>query len=123
MISFMPVMLANPEARDAAMSAAIANSTAVFSKRGFTTLSELALGAFLGNTAEIDTLFKLADSDALKTRIRAYPTYAIEKSMDTSIYKANHGNDLVKLAGFKLVADGSNQGFTGLQRAPYHYSL
>ena len=29
------------------------------------------------------------------------------------------GNALARVAGYKLVADGSNQGFTGLQREPY----
>jgi len=29
------------------------------------------------------------------------------------------GDALVRIAGYKLVADGSNQGFTGLQREPY----
>ena len=120
LIAFMPVWITNPEAQNAHISKAIAHSTEVFSKRGFTTLSELALGSFLGNTSEIDTLFKAAESGKLKTRIRAYPAYVIEKSMDSSTYKPNFGNDLVKLSGFKLVADGSNQGFTGLQRDAYH---
>jgi predicted amidohydrolase YtcJ len=26
----------------------------------------------------------------------------------------------VRIAGYKLIADGSNQGFTGLQREPYY---
>lgn len=30
------------------------------------------------------------------------------------------GDALVRIAGYKLIADGSNQGFTGLQREPYY---
>jgi hypothetical protein len=28
------------------------------------------------------------------------------------------GNSMARIAGYKLVADGSSQGFTGLQREP-----
>jgi len=61
-----------------------------------------------------------AQSGRLAARIRAYPFYTIgEKAWDDAGVKPGNDNALARIAGYKLVADGSNQGFTGLQREPY----
>lgn len=120
LVAFMQVWLANPEVKNADPVTGIIKATKMVNEVGITTTSELALGAFMGSSIEADILFQIAESGDLKTRIRAYPSYVIENSWDTSKYTMNHGNAMVRLAGYKLVADGSNQGFTGLQRDPYH---
>jgi predicted amidohydrolase YtcJ len=61
-----------------------------------------------------------AQSGQLKARIRAYPFYTLGlEAWDKAGVKPDDGNALARVVGYKLVADGSNQGFTGLQREPY----
>ena len=56
----------------------------------------------------------------MKARIRAYPFYTLGADVwDEAAVMQGDGNALARIAGYKLVADGSNQGFTGLQREPY----
>ncbi len=120
MISFLQVWSANPAMQTFSPVEGILNGSREINEVGITTTSELALGATMGGAAEADMLFNMAESGKLKTRIRAYPFYINENSWDSSKYHMNYGNSLIRLTGFKLVADGSNQGFTGLQRDPYH---
>ncbi|MHA1164837.1 MAG: amidohydrolase [Alphaproteobacteria bacterium] len=89
-------------------------------KLGLTTVSELSLGSLSQSPADAAIMSKAAQSGRLKARIRAYPFYTIgSKAWDKAGIKPGQGDALVRIAGYKLVADGSNQGFTGLQREPY----
>jgi len=91
-----------------------------WSKFGLTTVSELALGGLSQSPSDLAVMFDAARSGRLAARIRAYPFYTIgEKTWDEAGVKPGNGNALARVAGYKLVADGSNQGFTGLQREPY----
>jgi hypothetical protein len=61
-----------------------------------------------------------AQTGRLNARIRAYPFYTVgAETWDEAKVQQGDGNALARIAGYKLVADGSNQGFTGLQREPY----
>ena len=61
-----------------------------------------------------------ARSGQLSARLRAYPFYTIGSEVwDEAGIKPGDGSPLARIAGYKLVADGSNQGYTGLQREPY----
>jgi hypothetical protein len=51
--------------------------------------------------------------------MRVYPFYTVDAAWDEAGVKPGDGDSLVRIAGYKLIADGSNQGFTGLQREPY----
>ncbi len=86
---------------------------------GLTTVSELSLGALSQSAADLSVLKGAAESGRLTTRIRAYPFYTIDSQWDEAGVKPGHGDELVRIVGYKLVADGSNQGFTGFQRDPY----
>lgn len=86
---------------------------------GITTTSELALGAATTSTDDAEILFNASKSEDFTTRIRAYASYIIAEEWEKSRYKPGQGNSLARIVGYKLVADGSNQGFTGLQREPY----
>ena len=87
---------------------------------GLTTVSELALGGLSQSPADHTVMLDAAQSGRLTARIRAYPFYTIgEKAWDDAGIKPGNDNSLARVAGYKLVADGSNQGFTGLQREPY----
>lgn len=89
-------------------------------KLGLTTVSELALGGLSQGAGDISIIRNASQTGRLKARIRAYPFYTIgEEAWDDAGVKPGDGDALVRVAGYKLVADGSNQGFTGLQREPY----
>jgi len=88
-----------------------------WSQYGLTTVSELALGGLSQSPADYTVMVDAARSGQLAARIRAYPFYTIgEKAWDDAGVKPGNDNSLARVAGYKLVADGSNQGFTGLQR-------
>ncbi len=87
---------------------------------GLTTVSELSLGALAQSPADAQVMAAAAQSGRLKARIRAYPFYTLGTEVwDDAGIAQGDGNPLARIAGYKLVADGSNQGFTGLQREPY----
>ncbi|MCV2890242.1 amidohydrolase [Ruegeria aquimaris] len=87
---------------------------------GLTTVSELSLGALAQSPADAQVMAAAAQSGRLKARIRAYPFYTLgTDAWDEAGIRQGDGDAMARIAGFKLVADGSNQGFTGLQREPY----
>ena len=87
---------------------------------GLTTVSELSLGALAQSPADAQVMAAAAQTGRLKARIRAYPFYTVgAETWDEAKVQQGDGNALARIAGYKLVADGSNQGFTGLQRDPY----
>jgi predicted amidohydrolase YtcJ len=90
-----------------------------FNAKGLTTASELSLGALSQSVADIEVLTGAAASGQLTMRVRAYLFYTLDKEWDESGMQPRQDGELVRIAGYKLVADGSNQGFTGLQREPY----
>ena len=87
---------------------------------GLTTVSELSLGGLTQSPADTQVMLAAAASGRLPARIRAYPFYTLgAEQWDAAGVKPGTGNALARIAGYKLVADGSNQGYTGLQREPY----
>ena len=86
---------------------------------GITTLCDQATGA-LGGPAELDKYLSMYDGGPDEiARIRAY-VYSEQPGWDEAGVEAGYGNALMRVAGWKIVTDGSNQGFTGRQREPYH---
>lgn len=89
-------------------------------RHGLTTVSELSLGGLSQSPADVQIMLSAAQSGRLPARIRAYPFYTLgAEAWDNAGVQPGTGNALARVAGYKLVADGSNQGFTGLQREPY----
>jgi predicted amidohydrolase YtcJ len=87
---------------------------------GLTTVSELSLGALAQSPADAQVMAAAAQTGRLNARIRAYPFYTLgAETWDEAKVQQGDGNAIARIAGYKLVADGSNQGFTGLQRDPY----
>ncbi|MBR8534078.1 amidohydrolase [Carboxylicivirga sediminis] len=119
MASFIQVWMAMPEAQTVDPVEAILALTGDWNSKGITTTTELALGVASNSTADWDVLKAVGANPELTTRIRAYPSYLLNDEWTEVDIQPNDGNDLVRLVGFKLVADGSNQGYTGLQREPY----
>jgi predicted amidohydrolase YtcJ len=91
-----------------------------WSRLGLTTVSELALGGLSQSPQDAAILFAAEKTGRLKARVRAYAFYTVgSEAWDKAGIKPGDGNAMARIAGYKLVADGSNQGFTGLQREPY----
>jgi predicted amidohydrolase YtcJ len=84
---------------------------------GITTLCDQATGAVAG-PAELRSYRAMYDAGLMKARIRAY-AYSEQPAWYEADVEAGQGDALMRLAGWKIVTDGSNQGFTGRQRGPY----
>lgn len=119
-IAFFPIWFANPAASQIDLTEALISLLNEFNRYGVTTTSEFSLGATTQSADEADLLFAASQRDDFTARVRAYPFYTVNDKWDEAGTKMYDGNDLARIVGFKLVADGSNQGFTGLQREDYH---
>jgi predicted amidohydrolase YtcJ len=85
---------------------------------GITTLCDQATGGLAG-PAELDSYRAMYEGGQMKARIRAY-AYSGQTGWDEAGVKFGQGDALMRVAGWKIVTDGSNQGFTGRQREPYY---
>lgn len=119
MLSFLKVMQSNPKMQEFEAVTALIELLNEWSAAGVTTSSELALGSSTNSPADLDIMLEAAKREDFNVRLRAYPSYIINEQWNEVGLQNNIGDDLAKVVGFKLVADGSNQGFTGLQREPY----
>ena len=119
MLSFIQVMQANPKMHSFEPVPALIELLNEWSAVGVTTTSELALGASTNSPRDLDIMLEASKKEDFNVRLRTYPSYIINEQWNDIGLKNNTGNDLAKVVGFKLVADGSNQGFTGLQRETY----
>jgi len=119
-LAFGQVLFVNPAVKNADPVKALIALLGRWGKLGLTTASELALGSLSQSPADLQVMMAAAQSGQLKARIRAYPFYTLGlEAWDKAGVKPGDGNALARVVGYKLVADGSNQGFTGLQREPY----
>ncbi|GAB4515112.1 MAG: amidohydrolase [Roseibium sp.] len=118
-VAFQPVFKANPAMAEINPARGLIDLTRSWNKVGLTTVSDLGLGALSSGYADAELLFAAGATGELTARIRAYPFYPYDEAWDASPIHPGQGDALVRIAGYKLVADGSNQGFTGLQREPY----
>lgn len=117
-IAFLQILRHYPAFASADPVAALIRQTNGFNKLGMTTMSDLGMGALSG-MGDWLAFQKAAESGALTARMRVYPFYTHDSEWDQAGISAGDGNAKVRIAGYKMVADGSNQGFTGLQRDPY----
>ncbi|GIX12009.1 amidohydrolase [Elioraea sp.] len=119
-VAFLRVLSAAPAMGRLDPVEALIGLLAQWGRVGLTTVSELSLGTLTRSPKDAAVMAAAAASGRLTARIRAYPFYTIEPAAwDAAGIGPGGGDPLARVAGFKLVADGSNQGFTGLQREPY----
>ena len=85
---------------------------------GITTLCDMATGGLAG-PAELQRYREMFEGGRMKSRIRAYVYDGAESLWDNASTRPGDGESLVRVAGWKIVSDGSNQGYTGRQRQPY----
>ncbi|MCR9271085.1 MAG: amidohydrolase [Hyphomonadaceae bacterium] len=119
-MAFSQVLGARPSGAGSAPTEAVLKTCARFAELGLTTVTELGLGGLLRGAGDWDILRQAGATGRLSQRVRAYPLYAFDAAWDEAAVAPGDGDALVRMSGYKLIADGSNQGFTGLQREPYH---
>lgn len=85
---------------------------------GITTFCDQATGMVQG-TRELDIYRALADSGSMTTRLRYSLGYMLQEKWDDLGVAYGDGDEMVRAVGWKIVSDGSNQGFSGLQREAY----
>jgi predicted amidohydrolase YtcJ len=73
----------------------------------------------LSGVGDLSLLRTMIDSGQMKVRVRANLFSDRAAEWDANNVRAGDGDDLLRVVGWKLVTDGSNQGFTGRQREPY----
>jgi predicted amidohydrolase YtcJ len=116
---FLPTLLSYPRIKEA-VSTGFGNGAVRLSnevaQHGITTMVDMGAGALSG-TAEVDSVLAMYGDGGMKSRMRFY---MYDLGNDPRAVMPFYGNDYARIAGWKMVTDGSNQGFTGRQRAPYH---
>ena len=85
---------------------------------GITTLCDQATGAVAG-PPELEKYRQMFADDKMDARIRSY-VFSSQPGWDQAGVRPGEGDALMRIAGWKIVTDGSNQGFTGRQREPYY---
>jgi len=85
---------------------------------GVTTLCDMATGGLSG-AGELALYRQMYADGRMKARIRAYIYQPAGPSFDEAGTQPGDGDAFMRVSGFKVVSDGSNQGFTGRQREPY----
>ena len=89
-------------------------------RKGVTTSAEITVGSYLGVDKEYALLNAMTHSGKFPVRVRGY-MYASAYPLTNNSYKPGQGDDVYKLIGVKIVADGSNQGLTGAMTKPYDF--
>jgi hypothetical protein len=85
---------------------------------GITTLCDQATGGIAG-MGDLGFYRQMFDSGRMHARIRASLFSERAAEWDENNVAFGDGDELLRVVGWKIVTDGSNQGFTGRQRAPY----
>lgn len=119
--AFMGIMLQNQSIVDRMQSGFVEAGREVGADAvalGITTLCDQATGGLAG-PAELESYRAMYDGGRMKARIRAY-AYSEQPGWDEAGVRPGDGDALMRVAGWKIVTDGSNQGFTGRQREPYY---
>ena len=88
---------------------------------GITTLCDQGTGLFQG-VKELDLYEKMRSSNRMTARLRFSVGHAMSRHWDEAGLEWNSGDSWVRVTGWKIVSDGSNQGRTGLQREPFLHS-
>ncbi len=88
---------------------------------GITTFCDQATGMVQG-VRELDVYRALSESGSMTARLRYSLGYMLQEKWDENGIAYGDGNEMARAVGWKIVSDGSNQGFTGLQREAYLHS-
>ena len=86
-------------------------------KVGVTSVQDAAVSNRRGSNG-YDLYNRMYDEGHLKLRVNMFIHYNLLKEMDFSV-KTGDGDEWLRVAGCKIVSDGSIQGVTGALRSPY----
>lgn len=85
---------------------------------GITTLCDQGTGMFQG-ARELELYRSLRESNRMTARFRYSLSDVRAAAWDEAGLEWGRGDEWVRVTGWKIVSDGSNQGRTGLQREPF----
>ena len=88
---------------------------------GVTSVHDAAVANFFGSSG-YDLYNRVKDLGQLKLRVNMFMLYESLKEMDYSV-QTGDGDEWLRVAGCKIVSDGSIQGLTGALRSPYWCDL
>ena len=117
----LPVLLLNSEVAERFRTGFIDAGVAVgelSASLGITTLCDQAAGSLAGNQ-DLALYRQMVDSGRMKARIRASLWDQQAADWEEAGIRFGDGDDMLRIVNWKMVTDGSNQGFTGRQREPY----
>ena len=117
--AFLPILFKNEEVTKVmgpGFGPAVAGVCDTAVPLGITTITDMAAGVVTGK-AELEAIRKQYEDGSMKARVRSY-IYDLG-GVKLGDMEPNWGNDYARTVGWKIVSDGSNQGLTGRQRAPY----
>ena len=114
----LPVLACNPALKDRDLMEVGLRVCGDANAVGVTTFCDQATGG-LGARDELALYRRMAESGRLTARMRPSLFNDAGPAWDELGVACGDGDSLVRLTGWKIVADGSNQGYTGLQREPY----
>ena len=120
-VAYMPVLMGNPDLMRVVGEGYVDAGVRVGEQAaslGITTLCDQATGGIAG-VGDLALYRQMFETGNMKTRIRASLFAARASEWDENGIAFGYGDDLMRVVGWKLVTDGSNQGYTGRQRDPY----
>ena len=120
-LAYLPILMQNESLMQTLGDGFVAAGIGVgedASALGITTLCDQATGGIAG-MSDLAYYRQMFDSGKMRARIRAslYSDRAAE--WDQNDVAFGDGDALLRISGWKVVTDGSNQGLTGRQREPY----
>lgn len=108
----------NPYVREQNVGDACLDVFAHANTLGITMLCDQGTGLFQG-VKELDLYKGLRDSGRMSVRFRYSVSQGVAERWDELGLSWGVGDEWLRNSGWKIVSDGSNQGFTGLQREPF----
>jgi predicted amidohydrolase YtcJ len=120
-VAYLPIMMKNEQLMSALGSGFVEAGLRVGEEAaalGITTLCDQATGGIAG-MGDLAFYRQMFDSGRMRARIRASLYSDEADEWDEHGIAFGDGDALLRVVGWKIVTDGSNQGLTGRQRDPY----
>ncbi len=108
----------NPRTRNTNIAEACLDVFGEANRLGITMLCDQGTGLFQG-ARELDLYRTIRDSNRMSVRFRYSLSQAMADRWDDLDASWGEGDAWVRNTGWKIVSDGSNQGYTGLQRESF----
>ena len=120
-VAYLPIMLGNEQLMSSMNTGFVDAGLRVGDEAaalGITTLCDQATGGIAG-AGDLESYRQMFDTGRMHARIRASLFSPKAKEWDEHGVAFGDGNEKLRIVGWKIITDGSNQGFTGRQREPY----